>query len=50
MTLICQGGVIWLNATATLRFSAKIIAVSAMPQGFTIAIHTQEKMKPKNSE
>ena len=50
MTLICHGDVTPLDAIATLRFSAKIIAVRAIPQGFPIAMYTQEKINPKNSE
>ena len=50
VTFICHGDITPLDAIATVRFSAKIIAVRAMPQGFPIVIHTQEKRKPKNSE
>ena len=49
-SLTCHGDVTSLNAMATLRFSAKMIAVRAIPQGFPIANHTQENRKPKNSE
>ena len=49
-TFICHGDESLSDSTATLRFSAKIMAVRAMLQGFPMPIHTQENRNPKNSE